>query len=188
MDSRVLATISNWLDGTDEIPRHLSHVVRRPLELLTAQLVDEGEVEMVDDTSLARFMLERKYNVNLNKGGRGKKNVVHNQVLSDSRRKLGSSLRRRSFQRYQDAATEMSGKTDRHVSQNDERLKEVEELTKLYHKLDGDSEPVVEDTKSEVDKAMKMGLIIEERQKYDKSVIDAENDPSTLDNLDIVDE
>jgi len=94
IDSRVLATITSWMDGNGNYPRFMSQAVRRPLEVLAGFLVDNDEVRMIDDTAEARKMLERRFNVELNRGGRGKKNVVHNLVLSDRRGELGEQLNR----------------------------------------------------------------------------------------------
>lgn len=85
MDSRVLATLCRWLESEGEIPRFLSHVVKIPLEMLADHLVDEKGIEMVDDTREARILLESRFHVQLNKGKRGKKNLMHNIVLSSKR-------------------------------------------------------------------------------------------------------
>ena len=88
MDSRVLATLTNWLEKSGAYPRFMSESVRRPLESLAAHLVDTGQVEMVDDTVTARALLENRFRVTLNKGERGGKNILHNQILSDKRVEL----------------------------------------------------------------------------------------------------
>ena len=93
VDSRLLATLCRWMDGKGTYPRFLSHVVKRPLEVLTGFLVDNGEVEIVDDTAAARRMLESRFGLELNKGGRGGKNVLHNLTLSDRRGELGEKIR-----------------------------------------------------------------------------------------------
>ena len=87
LDSRLLATLSNWLEELDDYPRFMSEVVRRPLEILVEHLISEGKLSMIDNTATARRMLQGKYRINLNKDGRGKKNVMHNLILSD---RLGS--------------------------------------------------------------------------------------------------
>ena len=94
MDSRILATLCNWLDSHGTYTRHLSEVTRRPLEVLTNLLVENDEVELVDDTIEARNQLERHYGVNLNVGGRGTKNVMHNIQLSVRRDELATYLGR----------------------------------------------------------------------------------------------
>lgn len=88
IDSRELATISEWLDKEGSYTRFLSEVVKDSLHMLCREIVESGEVDMVEDTNEARYMLEKKYRVNLNPKGvgdtrRGEKNVLHNIVLSE---------------------------------------------------------------------------------------------------------
>lgn len=94
MDSRVLATLTRWMDGEGVFPRFMSQAVRRPLELIAELLVDGGDVKMIEDTGEARRMLESRFQIKLNRGGRGEKNVVHNITLSDRRDELGERMRR----------------------------------------------------------------------------------------------
>lgn len=94
MDSRVLATICRWMDNNGEYALHMSQAVRKPLEILADTLVSGGDVEMVDDTGEARYMLERRFNVDLNRGGRGGKNVLHNINLSEKRGELADRVSR----------------------------------------------------------------------------------------------
>lgn len=126
IDSRVLATLSDWLDKNQEYPRHLSEVVRRPLELLCELLVEQGDVEMVDDTVLARFMLQKKYNVNLNRGDRGRKNVLHNQILSDKRKRLNFKFSKPSMH---DADISM-GKAKTNIPKE-----ELDKMVEMYNSL-----------------------------------------------------
>lgn len=92
VDSRVLATLCRWLDKNGLYSKFMSQVVRRPLEVVAETLVNNGEVEMVDDTVEARRLLEKRFNVDLNRGGRGTKNVSHNIVLSERRGELSERL------------------------------------------------------------------------------------------------
>lgn len=94
MDSRVLATLCRWLDGSGFHSRFMSQVVRRPLEVLAESMVDNGEVEIVDDTAEARIMLERRFNIDLNRGGKGSKNIAHNVQLSVNRAELADRVGR----------------------------------------------------------------------------------------------
>lgn len=94
MDSRVLATLCKWLDLQGTHTRFMSQTVRVPLESVVQMLVNNSDVEMVDDTAEARRMLERRFNVDLNRGGRGHKNILHNVALSDRRSELGEEVRR----------------------------------------------------------------------------------------------
>jgi|WetSurMetagenome_2_1015567.scaffolds.fasta_scaffold27648_7 hypothetical protein len=82
IDSRIMATLCSWLDKIGFYPKSISDVARRPLEILVEDLVSRGEVKMIADSIQAREMLQHRFRVNLNRGGRGKKNVLHNQVLS----------------------------------------------------------------------------------------------------------
>lgn len=93
VDSRVLATLSEWLDNGGTYTRFMSEVVKVPLEVLANHLIMLGEITMVDDTSSARKMLEQKYRVNLNPGGRGVKNAHHNRLVSDLRGSLGGRVK-----------------------------------------------------------------------------------------------
>lgn len=94
IDSRVIATLSEWLDGQGVDVRKMSEVVRVSLELLCEHLTRERVVEIVDDTGEARRMLERKYRVNLNPCGRGMKNVLHNLALTSMRGDIPSERER----------------------------------------------------------------------------------------------
>lgn len=92
VDSRVMATLCRWLDNNGLYSRYMSQVVRRPLEVLTESMVENGEVEIVDDTAEARVILERRFGVDLSRGGRGSKNTMHNVALSVRRGELGERV------------------------------------------------------------------------------------------------
>ena len=97
MDSRELATISEWLDKTGSYTRFLSEVVKEGLHILCEELINDGEIDMIEDTLEARGMLEAKYRIGLNPktsranpkltgeraSRRGEKNALHNIVLSE---------------------------------------------------------------------------------------------------------
>jgi len=106
IDSRVLATLSSWLDKEGMMTRFMSDVVRDSLKTFCDYLVDIGEVEMIDDTLLARDVLQSKYRVNLNAGSRGKRNIQHNKVLSEDRMGLRHSIDGR--RRVSEIATPMT--------------------------------------------------------------------------------
>jgi hypothetical protein len=72
----------------------MSQVVRRPLEVLVDFLVGNGEVELVDNTVEARVELTRRYGVDLNRGGRGTKNIDHNVTLTARREELAERVSR----------------------------------------------------------------------------------------------
>lgn len=107
VDSRVLATLCRWLDKNDCHSRFMSQVVRRPLEVVADMLVSNREVEMVDSTTEARDMLERRFGVDLNRGGRGSKNVMHNLALDDRRDELGERVAKAS--RFNDVSKPKRG-------------------------------------------------------------------------------
>ena len=82
VDSRVLATLMKWLDKGKLPPRFMSDVVKESLTAMVDYLVNVKEVDMIENTMEARTLLETRFRINLNKGNRGRKNVLHNQVLS----------------------------------------------------------------------------------------------------------
>lgn len=85
MDSRVLATMSNWLMEEESIDcRFLSEVVRDSVQQLCMLLVENGRVEFVEDTNEAKGLLYQKFRTKFNRGGRGKKNLLNNQLLSEN--------------------------------------------------------------------------------------------------------
>ena len=92
VDSRVLATLMHWLDAQGTYPAYMSQVVRRPLEVLTDVLVNGGDATLIDNTVEAREMLQRRFKVDLSRGGRGEKNKIHNITLSMRREDLAESL------------------------------------------------------------------------------------------------
>ncbi len=94
VDSRVLATLCNWLDDKGTYARYMSQVVRRPLEVLVDLLVSSGDARLIDNTVEARSMLQKRFGVDLSRGGRGTKNVMHNITLSISREELAESVQR----------------------------------------------------------------------------------------------
>ena len=85
IDSRQLAMLSVWLDNNDRRTRYMSDIVKFTIEEVVRQLVDAEEVEKIELSSQGRLMLECKYRTQLNPGGRGKTNVLHNLVLDERR-------------------------------------------------------------------------------------------------------
>ncbi len=123
VDSRVLATIVRWMDLKGNYPRFMSQGVRRPLEVLTGFLVDNNEVEMIDDTAEARVFLTRRFNIDLNRGGRGEKNVAHNLTLSNRRGDLGERIQASS--RANDVSRPIRGKNASLVEATVAKYKEL---------------------------------------------------------------
>jgi hypothetical protein len=129
VDSRVLATLVRWMEKNGVYPMTMSDVARKPLELLMEFLVDKGEVELVDDTAEARTLLMMRFKVNLNRGGRGEKNVLHNQILTGERQELGDRLQR---QRVVATATVPAGRSS--LSQiTEEAIRVYKELERQEH-------------------------------------------------------
>jgi hypothetical protein len=83
MDARILATLLNWMEKGENRPKFMSDVVREPIEMLVGRLVDCGEIRMIEDAVYARDLIEKRFKVNLNRGGRGKKNALNNMLFSD---------------------------------------------------------------------------------------------------------
>ncbi len=100
IDSRVLASLTVWMEKVGYRPRTLSDVARKPLEVLLEFLVESGDAEMVESTADARSLLQNKFRVSLNRGSRnsraddvrGGKNILHNTVLSGRRQELGERM------------------------------------------------------------------------------------------------
>ena len=86
LNSRMLATLSVWLDNNGLVTRHLSDVVRLTMDQVLRHIVDNGSVQLIEDTKEARELLEMKYRVNLNPNNRGEKNLIHNMTLDERRR------------------------------------------------------------------------------------------------------
>lgn len=87
LDSRVIATLDIWFDKKGFRNRFVSEVIKESLYMLCDALVDNGEVDMIEETHVARDYLTRKFRIDLNKR-KGKRNVMHNTVLSSMRKKV----------------------------------------------------------------------------------------------------
>ena len=110
MESRKLATLSKWLEKEGRSPRFLSEVVRDPIDILVNYLVELGEIEMVDDTTVAREMLSRRYRVQLNVDEKGMRNAEHNIHLTEQRKER---------------------KEERKIERDMERIRDIERIRKL---------------------------------------------------------
>lgn len=93
MESRYLATLSEWLDKSERT-RRLSEVVQKGIEILVDHLVMSDQIKMVDDSVAARDMLVYKYGIKIRDtyGARGRNNRIHNAVLTERRRELGERI------------------------------------------------------------------------------------------------
>jgi hypothetical protein len=184
VDSRVLATLSKWLIDNGYYPRSLSDVARRPLEILVEFLSESGKVEMVQTTHEAREHLSNRYRVNLNRGGRGQKNVLHNQILSDKREELGEKVA--SGQKFVDVSVPTAKRNlpidiDRAV-----------ELYKAIQEREGkaSSMSAIESMKesglivsTDLHEGMTMDEVNERQGRIDAEVIARENGPLDLNEL-----
>ena len=81
IDRRWLASLSVWLESNGVRTRHMSDVLRESLRELYEHLIKTGEVSEIDTTE-AGNILEDRYRVELNPGGRGGRNLLHNKLLS----------------------------------------------------------------------------------------------------------
>lgn len=179
VDSRVLATLCLWLERTGLIPRSLSDVARRPLELLFEHLVETDSIEPIDDTAQARELLQSRFRVGLNRGGRGLKNVMHNTVLSSMRQGLGEKTL--AGQRFNDAQRPDISTVRRQI--------EVERLVKIAESMPAQTvEQAIEAARASgaiaSEATVKEGMTMEEVEEHikeaDKEAVAKENDPETL--------
>lgn len=90
LESRHLASLSEWLDKFART-KYLSDIVADSIRVLVENLIESGEMEMVESPIEAREMLEWKYRVKLplDRGSRGRNNARHNAVLTAKREELG---------------------------------------------------------------------------------------------------
>ena len=126
VDSRVLATLCGWLDEKGTYARYMSQVVRRPLEVLVDLLANSGDATLIDNTVEARNLLEKRFGIDLNRGGRGTKNAMHNIELSIRREDLSEVLQRED--RVYDVRRPLR-------SQNPTIAAKVEEARRRYREL-----------------------------------------------------
>lgn len=154
IDSRVLATLSNWLDTGGMFTRFLSEVVKNSLQILCDHLEDSGAVTMVDDTATARDLIYRKYRVNLNPQGRGMKNALHNIVLSDRRKSLRGQIEAR---QYKTNVNVPCGDNNQTIAVDDDLVKQGMEMLKSIREVN----------KPEV-ATVKEGMTDKELEEFDK--------------------
>lgn len=160
VDSRVLATISNWLDMEGRVTRFLSEVVKDGLQILCDNLVEKQLVELVDDTKDARNLLSLKYRVNLNPKGRGMRNLRHNLVLSERRKKLGlikSDFRGVSKVDVNSPMRVRSGSLD-----DEERRRKVDEALEIYRKIE--EEEMKKSLEKQVEDFKRSSFVVEEEE------------------------
>lgn len=194
LDSRVLATLSTWLEKYDHCPKFMSDVVRKPLEILIDHLVHEGEVKMIDDTATARRMLQGRYNVNLNRGDKGRKNSLHNHVLSDRRGSLSARMERKGMinqvnvpmERKMVSRVEESIVSDRDIERGREE-KEKERVEELNNAINSGMVAI-----EPVEITLKEGMSDEELSEYnrkrDEDRVKVENKPIKVEDFELVKE
>jgi len=83
LDSRMLATLDAWLSDNGVTTRFMSDIVRESMNTLLEFLLKVGDAELINHTTTARDCLQHKFRVNLNQGERGRRNVLHNKILSE---------------------------------------------------------------------------------------------------------
>ena len=90
LDTRVLATLPNWLEGSGIVPRHLSEVIKHSLNIVLETAVENGLVEPVEHTAVARQILSLKYGIKgtIDPGSKAHRNLLHNLTLSDRKYKM----------------------------------------------------------------------------------------------------
>jgi hypothetical protein len=89
IDSRKLVMLDKWLGKNGISTRFMADIGREVLDIVVDQLLATGEVEKVELSRDAMDYLKIKFRkLELNPGGRGKRNIQHNLVL-DSRRERG---------------------------------------------------------------------------------------------------
>lgn len=167
IDSRLLASLAVWMERNGNYPRFLSEIVRRPLVVLAETLIDGGEMEMIEDTVKARDMLENRFRITLNKGGRGERNVLHNQILSERRKELGERIGN-SRQRPNDVARPSSSESVKWIP-----IEEYPDYSYIQGDIEGRDRMIVQlkmkgvksisELKAEqIEAGMRSGLIVKE--------------------------
>lgn len=126
LDSRYLATMSTWLDNKGISNRFLSDIVRNAMEIVVDSLIEQGEIAMVDDTRVARDMIEFKYRIKLNAHGRGERNIIHNITLTEKRKDMNYS----SIRNY----NEVNNADDRLIEINKKSMQILKEQEELANK------------------------------------------------------
>lgn len=160
MDSRYLATLSEWLDQGKDIydrTRTLSEVMQEGIRVLVDHLVRCNEVDMIDDPSIAQKMLVMKYKIKIRKGygARGKQNFIHNQVLTERRREVAGSIERED--RSRDIRERPVYETHIDVIPEEEKGK-IDEMVRIYNELE--QKDIKKETERQKANAMKSGRVV----------------------------
>jgi hypothetical protein len=179
MDSRVLASFAVWLEKHGFYSKSLSDVSRRPLEVLFEHLIEIGDMVPIEDTNTARDELQRRFRVSLNRGGRGLKNTVHNQVLSTKRQDLGAKVAQ--GQAFNDAQRPDS------TTRKQVNSEEIRRLTEIHNRIESQTVEQAVALGLASGAVIKEGMTDEELAEHiamlDRDRIERENDPTTLEFL-----
>lgn len=156
VDARKLAALSVWLDEGGYVTRHLSDLVTITIDEVVSKLIDAEMVEKIEFTDEARNLLIAKYRAQLNPGGRGKRNMLHNLHLDELRRS-----------RFKNEVNEVP------VLRQGQRVsrEEMKELMKTYEKIakEDREKKFKEQADKQKEEAMKSKYF-----KEDKAIIDVE--------------
>lgn len=164
VDSRVLATLSRWLEDHGTYTVHMSQVVRRPLEILVDLLTNSGDAELIDNTIEARELLNRRYGIDLNRGGRGTKNIMHNMTLSMRREEIAEAAEK--DRRVYDVNRPLR------TNQNAGILSKVEEAKKKYKELYPDGSQHLNEPSIFVEDPLPRESIVNERVVKNENAAD----------------
>lgn len=186
IDSRVLATLSNWLERDGNRTKYLSDCVKRPLIALVEYLVNAGQVEMIEDTGKARRLLIARYGVELNRGNKGRKNELHNRIVSDKRAVLKENDHRfndverpvdykKDDPRAAELARQAEGKYKEMFGDRQQTVGEVLELAK--------NDPNVKFNSASVREGMTEEEFEERQRLANEAIEQAENSDETLEYL-----
>lgn len=93
IDSRVMMSLCQWLESNGEVVRYFSDIVKESLYILADNLVGNG-LELEEDTNVAKDYLEYRFGVNLNRGGKGKRNLLENMRISNRNKEVRDEILR----------------------------------------------------------------------------------------------
>lgn len=144
IDRRWLASLSVWLESNGVRTIHMSDVLRESLRELYEHLIKTGAVSEIDTMEAGR-LLEDRYRVDLNPSDRGKRNLLHNQLLSTYK---GEELEFRSGVSKTDEMKEYVQTVHKvEVSENDPLVAIVKRTAMLHRKT---NEIISEDNKTPI--------------------------------------
>jgi hypothetical protein len=87
IDKRYLATATRWYMKENNLPMTISELIRYVIEDFVHVLVDNGKIEFIEESEIARQLLEELYRSRvLNPSRRGIRNEYSNLLLDDVER------------------------------------------------------------------------------------------------------